>query len=93
MATRKNYYYVLVLTDEGPKFVTSIPERNYAKYDKLEAPMLFTSRDFADDVSMGLTCNFIPAFTVVSKYEITSQSYHYEFGHFKWVNDEKSDNT
>lgn len=86
MATRKNYYYVLVLTSEGPKFVTSIPERNMAEYDMLKEPMLFSSREFADDVSTGLTMNFITAYTIVSKYEISHQPYHYEFGTFEWVN-------
>ena len=85
MAKRKNYYYVLVMTSEGPKFVTGIPERNMAEYDKLEKPMLFSSRDFADNVSMGLTMNFNLAYTIVSKYEIEHQPHYYNLGHFEWV--------
>jgi len=89
MATRKNYYYVLVITDEGPKFVTSIPERNMAEYNMLEKPMTFSSKEFADDVSMGLTVNFNLAYTIVSKYEIEHQPCYYERGHFEWVNNKE----
>lgn len=84
MSKRKNFYYVLVITNEGPKFVTGIPERNTAEYNKLEKPMLFTSRDFADNVSLGLTLNFNLAYTIVSTYEIEHQPYLYGEGDFKW---------
>lgn len=89
MATKKNYYYVIVMTEEGPKFVTGIPSHNMAEYDMLEKPMLFGSRDFADDVSQGLTLNMIPAFTVVLRYELEHQPYRYSEGHLTWVNNKE----
>ena len=84
MSKRKNFYYVLVLTNEGPTFVTGIAERNYAKYNKLEKPMLFETKSFADEVSIGLTCNLITAYTITTPYELTSQPYLYNEGKFEW---------
>lgn len=84
MASRKNFYYVLVMTDEGPVFVTSIPKRNWANYDKNETPKEFGSKSYATEVANGLTLNFNLAYMVCSSYPIENQPYHYEDGGFKW---------
>ena len=92
MAKRKNYYYVLVMTDSGPTFVTSIPERNWANYDKLEKPMEFGSKDYAQEVANGLCLNFQLAYMVNSNYEIPGQPYLYSKGQLKWEwNSEEND--
>lgn len=91
MSKRKNFYYVLVITSNGPVFVTGIQPKHYAEYNKTEKPMEFGSRDYADDVSQGLTCNFILAYTVVSKYEIKYQPYRYEDGGFEWNENKKEE--
>ena len=90
MSKRKNFYYVLVLTNEGPTFVTGIPERNYAEYNKLEKPMVFDTKSFADDVSIGLSCNFITAYTITLPYELSGQPYRYEEGKFEWKWDKEN---
>ena len=86
MAKKKNHYYVLVLTTEGPKFVTKVNNfTHYAEYNELEKPKEFDTKSYADDVSFGLTVNFITAYTITTPYEITSQPYRYDSGKFNWV--------
>ena len=83
MKGAKNHYYVLVLTSYGPVFVTNIPERSYAKWDKTGKPMEF-SRASAEDIAYGLNLNGYIAVMVVYPYEITHQVYQYEKGQFEW---------
>ena len=92
MSKRKNFYYVLVLTNEGPTFVTGIPERNYAEFDKLKKPMVIGTKSYADEISMGLTCNFITAYTITLNYELSGQPYRYNEGKFEWKWDKDKDN-
>lgn len=92
MAKPKNHYYVLVLTEEGPKFVTKLDHTTrYAIYDKLEKP-LEMSKGQAEDIALGLNLHLITAFPITVKWEITSQPYYYEKGHFEWVRDEENKN-
>lgn len=81
---KKNYYYVLVLTDEGAKFVTGTRPNHYAEYDALKAPKAFP-KEMASDIAWGLTANFISAYMITAQYEITTQPYFYNKGHFEWV--------
>ena len=85
MATKKqNYWYVLVLTEGGPVFVTSYslsPKEAYWKKD--EAPKEL-SADFAKDLALGLTWNGNVAFAVCSKFELDQQPYRYDMGQFEW---------
>ena len=86
MATTKTtrYYYVLVFTDHGPVYVTSV---NYsdksARWEKDKAPYLF-SKSGAEDLTFGLNCNFFNAVVVSSKYEIDCQPYNYRDYDFKF---------
>ena len=89
MAKQTNWYYVLVLTNQGPVFVTKIGEHKTAYWDKSEKPKEF-SKSFAEDLTLGLNLNFHVAFMVCSKFELDSQPYRYNMGHFEWV-EEKED--
>lgn len=94
MATKKpkSYNYILVLTSEGPVFVTKIETGKYARWDKSEVP-LEMDLDWAKEIALGLTWNGNVAFPVSSKYEITTQPYNYADGHFEWKwNDDKEEN-
>lgn len=85
MAKKKYHYYVLVMTTDGPKFVTKV---NYgdktAEYDKLEKPLEFSSKEWAEDVVLGLNLNFNTAYLVCQKWEIEHQPYMYEKWNIRW---------
>ena len=80
MATKKNFHYVLVFTDEGPVYVTSCNNAtNYARWDKSEAPKDFP-KYYAEEIAFGLRCNFHQAVMVTTKVELDCQPYNYK----KW---------
>ena len=88
MAKKENYYYVLVMGNEGPVFVTSIDRtEKTAHWDKDEAPLELI-KSYAEDLTMGLTLNGHLAFTVCSKYKLDNQPYRYNIGGFEWVKKE-----
>lgn len=93
MANKKYHYYILVLTTKGPVFVTGIPSRHTAEWDESKVPKEF-DKEYAQDIVLGLSCNGYTAFMVQMKWEINSQPYFYDKGHFEWVwnEDEKEDN-
>jgi len=84
---QKNWYYVMVLTSEGPKFVTSLGEGKTAYWDKLKAPKEF-SKEWAEDLAFGLQVNGHMAYSVCMKFALDHQPYYYERGHFEWKEDE-----
>ena len=85
MAKKQNWYYVLVLSDDGPVFVTDIDYRSkVAHWDKTEKPLTM-DKYRAEDLTMGLNLNFHMAFTVCSKFELDTQPYRYSEGHFEWT--------
>ena len=78
MAKKKNYYYVLVFTNNGPVYVTSINYSNkYANWNKLEKPLEMTKTS-AEDLCFGLMCNFYSAVVVSSPVELEYQPYLYD---------------
>ena len=85
--TTKNHYYVLVLTMEGAMFVTGTEGHKTALWDRMGTPMEF-SKEYANDMAIGLTWNGSTAFVVVSKFELDVQPFLYSKGHFEWVNAE-----
>ena len=91
MAQKKNWYYVLVMSDEGPVFVTKI---NYAdktaEWNKLEKP-LEMEQSRAKDLALGLNLNFHAAFVVCQPFEIDSQPYRYSKWHIEWKENEESE--
>lgn len=75
---KKYHYYVLVFTSTGPVYVTSINNNNkWAHWNKDKAP-LDLSASYAEDLVLGLRCNFHNAVLIKSAVEITSQPYNYE---------------
>lgn len=87
MATtkKKNHYYVLVFTDNGPVYVTSV---NYAdrsaRWDKDKAPKEF-DKSGAEDLVFGLRCNWHQAVVVYLPIEIDYQPYNYAYYECKFV--------
>ena len=76
--TKKNHYYVLVFTDNGPVYVTSVDycDRS-AKWEKDKDPMEF-SKSGAESLVFGLRCNWFNAVVVYLPYEIDHQPYNYK---------------
>jgi hypothetical protein len=91
MAKSKYHYYVLVFTNSGPVYVTSIPERNFAKWDRNEKPDEF-SKSMAEDIAMGLNLNGYSAQMVCSPVGVDTQPYWYEKGSFEWKVKEDHEN-
>lgn len=83
MAKKSNYWYVLVLTNEGPKFVTNILPKQTAEWDKLGTPMEM-SKEYAQSVATGLCLNFHMAYSVCQPFPIDRQPYFYDKGNFTW---------
>ena len=90
MAGKKNWYYILVMTNDGPVFVTEILPNKYAKWDKLGKP-LELRKERAEDIVLGLNLNFNLAFMVCSKFEIDNQPYMYNIGKFEWTKNKSED--
>ena len=78
MSNKKNFWYVLVMSDNGPVFVTSV---NYgckeAHWNKEEKPLEMTKQQ-AQELSIGLTLNFHNAFSVCNPFELNCQPYLYD---------------
>lgn len=83
MSKKKIHYYVLVFTSTGPVYVTELPERHYAKWDKEKQPIDF-SKNMAEEIAFGLKLNGYSAEMVVTPIELTSQPYRYSHGKFEW---------
>ena len=89
MANKKNYWYVVVMSDDGPIFVTGISNLNkMAFWNKNEKP-LEMSKELAQSLATGLMLNFHFALPVCNTFELTEQCYNYNYGHFVWT---KNDN-
>ena len=87
---KKNFWYVMVITEDGPAFVTKVNHSDKtAEWHKDEKP-LELGEYMAKDLAMGLMCNMHLAFATVNYYELENQPYLYNIGHFEWVNDKKS---
>ena len=92
MANKKtSHYYVLVFTEEGPVYVTSV---NYADkvayWDKKGFPLEMT-KSSASELAACLSLNFHSAVAVVSPYELECQPYYYSSGKFTWVASDSSE--
>lgn len=82
MPKKKKYHYVLVLTDNGPVFVTSVDNR-YAKWERSDKPMELGD-NYASSLAVGLTVNGNIALHVVLGYELTNHIIDYKHGEFTW---------
>ena len=92
MAAKKNHYYILVMTNDGPVFVTDIKPNRYAEFKKDKAPKEF-DKARAEDITMGLNLNLNLAYTICSKWEIDTQPYMYNMGDWEWVKKEDKNET
>ncbi len=91
MAKKRNYWYVLVLTEEGPVLVTDVNHSTkWASWDRNEKPKEL-SEFTAKDLAMGLMCNGTTAFAITNFYELESQMYFYKRGHFEWQWDKEEE--
>ena len=85
MANQKNYYYVLMFTDEGPVYVTSANNATqWARWDKNEVPKAFP-KYYAEELALGLRLNYYHAVVVMTKAELDHQPYRYESYDCKFI--------
>ena len=69
----KYWYYVVVATEDGAKFVTKVDNATKTAYwDSKEKPLSF-NKTYADDLALCLTLNFHLAFTLKSYHELKKQ--------------------
>lgn len=89
MAQKKNHWYIMVLTNEGPKFVTKAEyyPTKICEWDKNGTPLEMT-KEAAQEITVGLCLNFHLAYAVCQPFEIDHQPYFYEKGRFRWETDE-----
>lgn len=89
MARKKYYYYVLVFTNGGPKYVTSMSNADRTAYwyegDKPK-PM---SKEDAEFLAVALTWNGNSSVMVTSTYEIESHPYNYSDYKIEFVKKEE----
>lgn len=84
MAKKQNFYYVMVMTDSGPAFVTDVDRKNkVAHWNKTDKP-LEMGKYWAEDLTLGLNLNWHLAYTICSKFELETQPYLYNKGEFEW---------
>lgn len=74
---KKKHYYILVFTDNGPKYVTDILPNKYAEWCDTEKPLEFSTYDSARSICTGLNLNFNLSQVVTSEWVIESQPYNY----------------
>ncbi|MBR6380486.1 MAG: hypothetical protein IKS07_02255 [Lachnospiraceae bacterium] len=79
----KEHFYILVLTHEGPMYVTSFGEGKVAHWDRMEKP-LEVSENYGQQVVLGLNWNGSPAVLVNSMWEVETQPFLYGRGCFQW---------
>lgn len=93
MAKQTKWYYVLVMTNQGPVFVTGIGEKKTAFWNCEQKPEAF-SKEYTEDMAFGLTVNGHTAFSVCTRYELDNQPYLYSKGQFEWRwNEDDKDET
>lgn len=80
---KKNYYYVLVFSDFGPVYVTSLGDGKMAFWNRLEKPMEL-GKYMAESVCMGLNLNFNSCVMVKMPYELDYQPYIYNKYKINW---------
>ena len=69
----KSFYYVVVATEDGAKFVTKIDNSTKTAYWNSNEPPLAFNKTYAEDLALCLTLNFHLAFTLKSYHELKQQ--------------------
>ena len=91
MAQKKNFWYILVMSDDGPVFVTGVNNSNKtAEWNKTEKP-LELGKYRAEDIALGLNLNFHLAYVVCQPFELEVQPYQYNKWKIKWEEIEESE--
>ena len=91
MAKKQNYWYVMVMTDGGPVFVTSVSYADKtAHWNKNETPLELGMYQ-AKDLTLGLNLNFHQAYAVCQPFELESQPYRYDRYHIEWKENEEGE--
>lgn len=85
MAKKKSYYYVLVFTEEGPCYVTSVDYSSKTAFWNVSEKPLSMDKASAEDLAFCLSVNFHSAVMVTVSYELDYQPYRYDFGTFHWI--------
>lgn len=86
MSRAKDNWYVIVMTQVGPKFVTHVNWRdNIAEWNGEARPYRFDNKADAQEIARGLTFNVSPAYAICQAWEITEQPFQYGAGKFMWV--------
>lgn len=75
---KKFHYYVLVVSERGPKFVTKVNYANKTAEWNYEEKPLEMSKERAEDLVLGLCLNFNTAYVVCQPFEIDSHPYNYK---------------
>ena len=86
---KKLHYYVLVMTNDGPMFVTRT-EYHDAYWNYKEKPMEF-DKTWAEEIARGLSLNWHLAYVVAQPWEIDSQPYRYSDYKIEWKEREKEE--
>lgn len=92
MARKKYYYYVLVFTDAGPKYVTSIDSADRVAHWNVDEKPRSMTKDDAEFLAVALTWNGNSAVMVTSTYEIESHPYNYADYKIEFVEKEDAEN-
>lgn len=86
---KSNYWYVLVMTDAGPVFVTKVNYANKtAEWDR-EGKPLEMDKSRAQDLTLGLNLNMHMSVAVCQPFQLDSQPYNYKKWQIKWEEREK----
>lgn len=88
MANKKNFWYVLVMTDGGPVFVTKVEYQGKTAYWNKDEKPLEMGMYQAKDLTFGLNVNGHSSYAVCQPFEIDHQPYNYADWKIKW--EEKS---
>lgn len=78
MTKKKYYYYVLVFTNSGPKYVTKIDNNTREAYWHEEDKPFHMTKDDAEFLAMGLTLNGNSSVMITSTYKIDNHPYNYK---------------
>lgn len=90
MAKKTKFWYVVVFTSEGAKYVTHIDNRTKTAEWNVEDKPLQMSEEMARDLTIGLLMNLYNAMQVCSPIELDTQPYRYALGHFEWVSNNEN---
>lgn len=85
---KEKYTYILVFTDDGPKYVTNISGKT-ATWGYNDPPLNLGDIERAQEIALGLTFNGNNAVAVSSLYEITDGPYNYYDYHIKFERNDK----